>query len=289
LNALRVFESAGRHLNFRVASEELGVTHSAVAQQVRGLEEALGIKLFERSSRSLSLSESGKKYLIPIQKALKAIAEATEDLRPNKVVLTISVTPSFAAKWMIPRLPRFTDAHPDIEVQVLASNGLANFQNDGVDLAVRQLKPPFASSLQTNLLFPVRLSAVCSPSLLPPGRRKSKVDGLSNFVLLHDAHDMWPTFLEKAGSTKDITEFKAMKFSHESFAIDAAASGQGVALASETLVESDLSLGRLCRLLTFTLVDDLGYYVVAPRAPRKAAAVNSMRAWLLSHRNSNDK
>jgi LysR family glycine cleavage system transcriptional activator len=279
-----MFESAGRHLNFRVASEELRVTHSAVAQQIRALEQALGVALFYRSSRSLSLTDPGKKYLASIQRALKTIADATEDLRPSKVVLIVSVTTSFAAKWMIPHLPQFTDAYPDIEVQVLASNSLANFQADSVDIAVRQTKPPFASGLQADLLFPVRLSAVCSPSLLSQDRRISAVDDLSAYVLLHDAHGMWPTFLEKAGCAIDVTTFKAMKFSHESFAIDAAALGQGIALASEPLVEDEVLRGRLCRPLAFVLVDELAYYVVAPRTPRKAEAVRRMRDWLLSHR-----
>jgi LysR family transcriptional regulator, glycine cleavage system transcriptional activator len=278
-----MFESAARHLNFRIAADELGLTHSAVAQQIRALEQALDVKLFRRLSRSLALTDAGRIYLASVQRALRMIATATEELRPQKAVLTVSVTTSFAAKWLIPRLGQFTDVNPDVEVQVLATSSLANFQDDGVDLAVRQAKPPFGPGLRVDLLFPSRLSPVCSPSIISSRRPLSTLEELSNYVLLHDGHGLWPIFLAKAGSAKEASAFKALKFSHESLAIDAAISGQGVALASEPLVEDDIRLGRLCRPLKFALNDELGYYVVAPRAPRKAEGVRRMREWLLAH------
>lgn len=282
LNALRMFESAARHLNFRVASDELCVTQGAVAQQVRALEEALGVKLFDRLPRSLALTEAGQRYLKPIQRALSMITEATQELKPHKTVITISVTHSFATKWLIPRLGRFSDAHPDVEVQVLAANTLANFQSDGVDIAVRQTKPPFGAGLQGDLLFPVKLYAVCSPSLLTAAKPLRTVQDLPQHVLLHDAHGMWPVFLERAGVQADRSTLKSVKFSYASLAIDAAIAGQGVALASEPLIEDDLASGRLCSPFTFSLADELGFYLVYPRAPRKADNVRWMRDWILT-------
>lgn len=282
LNALRMFESAARHLNFRVASEELCVTQGAVAQQVRALEDALGVKLFDRLPRTLALTEAGQRYLKPVQRALSMIAEATQDLKPQKTVITISVTHSFATKWLIPRLGRFSEANPDVEVQVLATNNLANFQSDSVDIAVRQMKPPFGAGLQGDLLFPVKLFAVCSPSLMAAGKPLRTVQDLPQHVLLHDAHGMWPVFLEHAGVRTDTTTLKSVKFSYASLAIDAAVAGQGIALASEPLIKDDLASGRLCSPFDVNLADGLGFYLVYPRTPRNSENVKCMRDWLLT-------
>jgi len=282
LNALRMFESAARHLNFRVASEELCVTQGAVAQQVRALEQALGVRLFDRLPRALALTDAGQRYLKPVQRALSMIADATRDLKPQKTVMTISVTHSFATKWLIPRLGLFSEANPDVEVQVLATNSLANFQSDGVDIAVRQTKPPFGAGLQADLLFPVKLFAVCSPSLPTPGKPLGTVQDLPQHVLLHDAHGMWPVFLQHAGVQTDFSILRSVKFSYASLAIDAAIAGQGIALASEPLIEDDLASGRLCSLFDVSLADELGFYLVYPRTPRKAENVKRMRDWLLT-------
>ncbi|PDT45237.1 LysR family transcriptional regulator [Sinorhizobium fredii] len=281
LNALRMFESSARHLNFRIASEELGVTQGAVAQQVRALEKHLNTRLFDRRARGLELTEAGRRYLKPLQSALSLISDATAELKPAKTVVTISVTPSFAAKWLIPRLGKFSDSNAETEVQVLATNGLANFQSDGVDLAVRQTKPPFGSGLTGDLLFPMRFIAVCSPAIAAAGPIRTAKD-LPRHVLLHDAHGMWPVFLERTGIAADIRTLKSLRFSHSSLAIDAAIAGQGIALATEALVADDLAAGRLCRPLDFAVTDELGFYIVHPRSPRKAEHVRSMRDWLLA-------
>ena len=147
LNGLRVFEVVTRHLNFRLAAEELGVTQGAVAQQVRGLEAELGLKLFERHPRTLALTEAGRSYVANIRRAFELISDATEMLRPEPLHLTISVTPTFASKWLIPRLPDFTTSHPDLDLRIEASDRISNFQTDAVDLAVRYGRPPFGPGL----------------------------------------------------------------------------------------------------------------------------------------------
>ncbi len=166
LNALRAFEVAARHLNFRLAAEEIGVTQGAVAQQIRGLEATLGLKLFDRHPRTLALTEAGRAYAVHIRRAFEMIAEATETLRPQPQHLTVSVTPSFASRWLIPRLPDFADAHPDIDLRILASDRLSDFQTDAVDLAVRHARPPFGPGLAADLLFEQCLIAVASPLLV---------------------------------------------------------------------------------------------------------------------------
>jgi LysR family transcriptional regulator, glycine cleavage system transcriptional activator len=120
LNALRAFEAASRHLNFRLAAEELGVTQGAVAQHVRGLETVLGLKLFERHPRTLLLTESGRQYCVGVRRSFELLA-ATSALTPQARHVTVSVTPTFAAKWLLSRLPDFTSAYPDIDLRVLAT------------------------------------------------------------------------------------------------------------------------------------------------------------------------
>ena len=281
LNALRVFEAAARQLNFRLAAEELGVTQGAVAQQIRGLEAELGVKLFDRLPRGLALTESGRRYRTPVARALRIIADATDELRPLQQAVTISATPSFAARWLVPRLGAFTEANPDLDVRVVASITMANFQSDGVDIAVRQGKPPFGPGLSADLLYPLDMVAVCSPALRDGGLPLDEPADLAHHVLLHDTHGWWPKYLEQAGGDQPIEPARSLRFSQESLAIEAAIAGQGIALASEPLVDADIAAGRLCRLFDLTVSDGTGFYVVAPRAPRHPELVTRMREWFL--------
>lgn len=226
LNGLRAFEVAARHLNFRLAAEELGVTQGAVAQQVRGLEAQLGLQLFLRQNRSLALTEAGRSYASNIRRAFELIADATQVLRPEPAHLTISVTPTFATKWLIPRLPDFTAAHPDIDLRIMASDRIANFQTDAVDLAVRYGRPPFGPGLAADFLFEQVSIAVASPQV---------AKDLSALTLLHDSHDLWPQFLGLAFPQAAPPVLKNTRFNQTSLAIEAAIAGQGLALAARFL------------------------------------------------------
>lgn len=148
LNGLRAFEAAGRTLNFRAAAEKLGVTQGAVAQQVRGLEDRLGIRLFERHSKGLAFTAEGRGYHGQVALAFSILRDATAALQAEPSRVVISVTPSFASKWLIPNLPDFTERHPAIDLRVLATEAMSRFRTDGVDLAVRQGVPPFGASLE---------------------------------------------------------------------------------------------------------------------------------------------
>lgn len=250
------------------------------------MEAALKVKLFDRLPRGLALTEEGRKYLAPVQRAFQLIVEATDDLRPRQAVLTVSVTPSFATKWLVPRLGRFTDSNPEFDVRVVASQGLANFQSDGVDIAVRQGTPPFGPGLTAELLYPFEFYAVCSPAL-QAGKHPIRVpEDLAQHVLLHDSHGLWPVFLEKACVGGPMAISRVLKFSQTSLAIDAALAGQGVALASDPMVEDDLAAGRLCRPLAVAIKSKIGFYIVAPRTPRNAEHVERMRDWLISQSRS---
>ncbi|ELW9529583.1 transcriptional regulator GcvA [Burkholderia cenocepacia] len=278
LNALRAFEVSARHLNFRAAADEIGVTQGAVAQQVRHLEDVLGLKLFERLPRGLALTHDGAAYFSDVQRALHAIADATAKLVKRRAALTISTTPSFASKWLIPRLAQFTDAHPDYDVRVIADPQIATFRDDGVDLAIRYGKPPFGKHLATHALFPLDVYAVCSPSVLtaPASPR-----ALAGQVLLHDAHDLWPEFLAAMPAPVDVDPHKGLRFNQTSLAIDAAVAGQGIALATEPLVERDIAAGRLCKPFDFAFPLSMGFYLVYPAERRDDDAIAVMRAWMI--------
>lgn len=275
LNALRAFEASARHLNFRLAADELGVTQGAVAQQVRGLEARLAEKLFDRVPRGLRLTEAGRRFHAPLRRAFRLIEDAVDDLSGTRQ-LTISVTPSFASKWLVPRLSAFTDRHPDISVQVDARERLADFRSDGVDIAVRQGRPPFGANLDAEALFSTEFVVVCHPDL---ASRVQVASDLLDHVLLTDTHGLWPLFLERVGV---MGKPRMMSFSQTSLAIDAAVSGQGIALANAPLVASELASGRLVQPLTDVLFEDLGFYVVVPVKPRQAELVGMMRDWLMS-------
>jgi LysR family transcriptional regulator, glycine cleavage system transcriptional activator len=284
LNALRAFEASARHLSFRLASVELGVTQGAVAQHVRGLEAELEIKLFERLPRSLALTSSGRGYAAQLRRAFELISGATAALRPQSHRLTISVTTTFATKWLIPRLQAFTDRHPEIELGILATENLANFQSDGVDIAVRQGRSPFSSGLVADLLFEQDLVAVCSPALLPSSANSLAPEAVDHLTLLDDAHDLWPEFIERALKRTPLAGGRRLRFSQTSLAIDAAAAGQGLALASRFLVQQDMAAGLLVQAFTPAMRGGGDFYVVTSRKPQRATPTEAVRKWLLSQR-----
>ncbi|MCX5543076.1 transcriptional regulator GcvA [Paraburkholderia sp. CNPSo 3076] len=286
LNALRAFDASARHLNFRLASAELGVTQGAVAQQVRVLEDALNLPLFARGPRGLALTTEGQTYFAAVQRALTIVADATAALNLRSTSLTISTTPSFASKWLIPRLAEFGEQHPEIDVRIIADAALCNFRSDGVDIAVRLGKPPFAKGLVSDLLFPLQVFAVASPQLLKPDQPVRTISDLENYVLLHDSHDLWPEFFNALGCTSALGGLKGPHFSQSSLAIDAAIAGHGIALTSEHLVERDIAAGRLRRLFDFSLSLSLGYYVVLPQSSVRWETSQKLRTWLLAQFNS---
>ncbi|ESW63040.1 MULTISPECIES: transcriptional regulator GcvA [unclassified Mesorhizobium] len=281
LNALRAFEAAARHLNFRIAAQELNVTQGAVAQHIRGLEADLGAKLFDRLPRGLALTDEGRAYAPNIRRAFELISEATLLLRPEPARLTISVTPSFATKWLIPKLPEFVAHNPLVDLRILASQSLSSFQADGVDIAVRQGRPPFGAGLMVDLLFPQQIVAICSPALLPTEANEIATADIQHHVLLHDAHNLWPEFMERALGLKMATEAKRMRFNQTGLAIDAAIAGQGIALASRFLVAADIAAGRLVQPINAEMRGTHDFYVVMPRKQRHPEPTQAVRQWLL--------
>ena len=278
LNALRMFDAAARHLNFRLAAEELNLTQGAVAQQVRRLEADLGLKLFTRKARGLELTDVGRGYHVPVRRALSTIEDATRKLKPESARIRLSVTPSFAAKWLVPRLSAFEDANPDVDVQTVATETLADFKSDGVDLAIRLGVPPFGDGLDAVLLAPLEICAVCSPGFAKDVGPIKRIADFADYRLIQDSHHQWDSLLDEAGIGLSL---RKTQFNQTALAMDAAMNGQGIALVPHLLAEADIVQGRLVAL--WRQVDSMGsgYYIVRPDAGDPNPAQQAMVDWLL--------
>lgn len=279
LNGLRAFEVAARHLNFRMAAEELGVTQGAVAQHVRGLEAELGVALFERLPKSLALTGEGRGYIADIRRAFELISNATANLKPQPVKLTVSTTPTFASKWLIPRLTDFTANHPGLDLHILATDRISSFQADGVDLAVRYGSPPFGTGLSAELLFEQKIVPVCNPGLVPVGAEPRDGKALAQYTLLHDLHNFWPEYIDVFLGGGEPALFRNISFSQTSHAIEAAIAGQGIAMATRAFVSMDIEAGRLRQVFPGVLRARADFYCVRPRY-RKSEAIDKLQDWM---------
>ncbi|HLH90518.1 MAG TPA: transcriptional regulator GcvA [Xanthobacteraceae bacterium] len=283
LNALKAFEAAARHESFTRAAEELHVTQGAVSHQVKALELELGIKLFNRERQRLMITEAGRGYLAVIRDAFDRIALGTERLlqRESSGALTISISPDFAAKWLIHRLGRFSAAHPDIDLRVSASMHRVDFAREDVDIAVRHGDGDWAG-LHVERLCAEQLFPVCSPRLARGRQRLIRPSDVLKFPLLHlQSRKDWATWLDLVG-VPDAEGPHGPVMSHASLLIDAAAAGQGIALARTTLAAWDLLNGRLIRPFPDVLRLSKPYWVVCPRATAMLPKVKRAREWLLS-------
>ncbi|MEH6547251.1 MAG: LysR substrate-binding domain-containing protein [Sneathiella sp.] len=279
LNALKMFDAAARHLNFRLAAEELNVTQGAVAQKVRQLEDALGRQLFNRKPRGLALTALGRRYHGPVRRAFAMIDEATAIFQPASTQLTLSVTPSFATKWLVPRLAAFAETYPDIEVQTVASEDLANFQSDGVNLAIRQGRPPTGQGYQCELLSPLDLCAICSPRYATRVKAIKHVSDFAALDLIQDAHDHWTALFEAANRKPPR---RMLRFNQIALAMDAAANGQGIALAPRLLVAAEVASGKLIDLWRDKRQGLWGYYLIYPDNKTVPPSLQLLIDWILS-------
>jgi LysR family glycine cleavage system transcriptional activator len=282
LNAIKVFEVVARTLNFRIAAEEIGVTHGAVSQQIKLLEDFLGIKLFHRLARGLSLTIEGKIYLPEISQALTQIRAATTNLKPKSNLISLSLTPSFASKWFMPRLGLFKETHPNHDVQILATETITDFSTDLVDVAVRLTTPAIAPNLQNELLFQNRFISICSPKYRADFLEDTSQATLAKQIYLYDTHDHWEDYLSLIFPGHPPKIEKSVRFNQTALAIDAAIDSQGIALVSEILVLDELKNGRVCKPFPQTLEGENGYYMVNPKAKESDKSVLLIKDWLRS-------
>lgn len=287
LNALRAFEAAARHLSISLAAQELNVTPAAISHQVRQLEDYIGLPVFERNGRGLALTDAGSAGLRDLRNgfaSLEAAMDAIESLGETGI-LNVSVAPSFASKWLLPRLSSFETQHPEIDVHVSASMQLTDFANDGVDIAIRYGAGGYQDLVYEKLLTET-LIPVCSPDFLHNVQALNSISDLAGATLLHDdspdndpSCPNWEMWLRAAGVT-NIDASRGPRYNQASLVIEAAILGRGVALTKSALAAGDIEVGRLVRPFSTVQPVDFAYYFVAPKAKLNLPKVAFFREWL---------
>lgn len=291
LASLRAFEAAARHLSFAKAAEELLVTPGAVSQQVKLLEDWLGLALFRRLPRGVLLTDAGQLYGNELREIFARLVGAGERVRrqAETPILTVSMTASLAMRWLIPRLATFRARHPEIEVRVEVSTALTDFARENVDVAIRHSAGPSWPGLHAELLFPLVVFPVCSPALLAAGPPLREAADLAGHVLLHEdihvdahgrVHDVsWCDWLIAAGATQ-VDATRGPRFTQTLMSLQAALTGQGIALASRVLMLDDLDAGRLVRPLPQEVRSESSYWFVCPEGSETRPRTAAFRAWL---------
>jgi LysR family glycine cleavage system transcriptional activator len=291
LNALRAFEAAGRHLSFLKAAEELGVTPAAISHQVKALEAYCGAPLFRRLTRALLLTDAGQEALPLLRDGFDTLAEAAAGMMRHEdtPLLTVSVAPAFAAKWLMPRLDGFRAAYPDYDISVDATDRVIDFAKESADVAIRY-GPGNYPGLRADCLMSEVSSPVCSPRLLQGPHPLRMPADLRHHTLLHvewkredDAAPNWRMWLLAAG-IRDIDSTRGLRFNQENMAVQAAIESHGVALVSDVLTADDVAAGRLVRPFELSLADplDFSYYVVCPEEAVDRPKVAAFRAWVIA-------
>lgn len=287
LNALRAFDAAARHLSFKKAAEEISVTPAAISQQIRTLEEYLDIQLFIRDRQYLRLTKHAELALPTLEEAFekfeKTIDILTESDKDND--LRLSISPSFASKWLIPRLGSFHDRHEEIAVRVSASMEVINFKNTDFDLAVRYGRGNYPG-LYVEELMKEEIFPVCAPDLITGDNSIKTYEDLRNVTLIHDDSSLedescpkWDMWLKAIGITLP-NDSKRVHFNTTQLTIEAALAGRGVALAKRTIAKGDLENGRLIRLFDRAMPIDFAYYIVCPESRREIPKVKAFINWL---------
>lgn len=302
LGSLRAFEAAARHLSFKLAAEELCVTPAAISQQIKGLEDYLGVRLFVRLTRALAITPQGEAMLPRIRAGFDCLAAAVDSTRSvEEGGLTVIAPPSFATRWLVPRLPAFAAAHPAVRLRLSSSSDSVDrrgrarhLSSDAADprlaeteLAIRYGAGDYPGYIVEPLFAPEWLP-VCSPRLLTGAVPLLTPADLAAQVLIHDEtidqegmQPGWREWLAAAGiSGVDAT--RGPRFGNAVLAVEAALDAQGVALALRPLVENDLAAGRLVAPFATTLRSPYAYFLVTPRAVAERPSATAFRSWLLS-------
>jgi LysR family glycine cleavage system transcriptional activator len=302
LNALRVFEAAARHLSFKEAAAELHITQAAVSHQVKSLEEYLGVQLFRRTARGVTLTEAARACLPKLREGFDALAAAVEMIRErgDGAELLITAPPVFTARWLMPRLAEFSKREPKIELRVFGSSKMvdAGALNSGALVGDLDLRTE-SSEVQIHLgaghypghradrLFGVTMTVVANPSLVEETGLKRPED-LARQTLLHDdaleivaGGNAWRKWLEAAGVAERVDAEPGPRFSSNILSLEAASQKLGVALALRPLVDADIASGRLCAPFDIEVKPQSAYYLVCPEVIADRPAVVAFRKWLL--------
>lgn len=288
LNSLRAFETAAQRLSFTRAAEELGVTQGAISHHLKVLEEHLGFRLFRRLNNGLVLTERGKAYLPSVRQAFEMISEATNAVQGHNApqVLTLSVLPNFALRWLVPRLAEFQRRHPTIDVRLWTAHRGTDFLREDIDAAIR-LGSEWPG-LNADRLFGSDMFPVCSPVIFAQRPLREPRD-LARYPLLHvhGALDDWPLWLAAAGAA-DIASERGPSFDSYALALEAAAHGCGAAMARSAFVQDDIASGRLVAPFSLAVGREEAWHFLWPKTGA-ARRVLFFRSWLLAHAAQTDR
>ena len=284
--ALRALESAARHLNFTRAAEENNVTQSAISHQIRHLEELWGLKLFDRPSRGLVLTRNGqvlapliRKFILELGTGLEALS-----LDDKRTPLKVDMLQSFSIKWLVPRLGKFHDEHPEIDVWISTHDQLVDFSRGDAEVAIRLGHGDYPE-LASTLLLQEHVFPVCSLGFLKQYDYLNEPSDLLKVPLLlrlgDPAHPNWEDWFEKANVKGDLPT-EGTRFPDTNMALQAAMEGQGVALARSAHVGDDLKAGNLVRLFDIHYPSSVSYYLVCPEANKEQPKIAAFRKWLLA-------
>lgn len=285
LNALRAFDAAARHMSFKLAADDLAVTPAAISQQIRSLEDILGIELFRRTNRSLVLTEAAQLSLAPLREGFERLEESVDILTESKTstVLNVSVSPSFASKWLVPRLAGYYKRRPDAIVKISATMQITDFKAESTDIAIRYGRGRY-DGLYSEEILRETIFPVCAPDLFD-GQAATACAVLQH-TLIHDdgmADDEsapnWTMWLKAAGVEAQDGR-PALHFNTHALAIEAAVAGRGIALARSAIAEEDLKAGRLIKPFGEAVPTNFAHHIVCPKDKLKNDRVSDFIEWL---------
>lgn len=282
LLALRAFAEVGRHGSMKRAAEALGVTSGAVSQQIRQLEERVGVPLFVRSRHRMVPTEAGARVHPALLMAFDQIEQALRTLEAERArkAITISTVPAFAASWLVPRLGSFTSRYPDIEVRIEASPGLVDLRRDGVDVAIRHGLGHYPGLLSERLIAPV-LVPVASPALLAAGAPIREPADCLAYPLLQDADRAdWALWLAAHGEPDDPRAARGTALEDDYLLIRAAQAGQGLALVPQEYAREEIAAGRLAQALDKPWPARFAYYLVMRADVARRPEVEAFADWI---------
>lgn len=281
LNALRAFEAAAARTSFSQAAEDLNVTQAAVSHQVKALEDWFGFPLFRREARAVRLTPEGAQLFEAARDALDGIADAAHRLRADDggTPLTITVLHSFAATWLVPRLRRFRDRHPEIDVRITTSETLVDLARSDIDVAIRYGVGDWPG-LHVDWLMAEDRFPVCSPALAEGPPPLERLEDLRGQTLIHDDDYFgWPEWLAAAG-VEGVDVARGPLYSNSNLAVDAAINGDGILLARSVLVTDALASGRLVKPFDVSQPARMAYYLACTEAALGRPRVAAFRDWL---------
>ena len=290
LRSLRAFNAAARHLSFTRAADEMGVTPAAISHQIKELEDQIGVALFTRTSRSMTLTREGEILSTAASESLEMLARAVKRIKrlENRKVLKVSASPSIAAKWLVPRLDRFLDQAPGAEVRVDVSTTALDFERDDVDIAIRFGQGRYPG-LKSDLLFMDKIFPVCSPRIITKEKPLAQPKDLLRHTLIHLDYEaqgvVWPNWKMwmLAAGINDFDDKRGLHFGQTSLTVQAAIDGHGVALGDSNLVADDLTQGRLIKPFELSLraPSQFAYHIVSPLDTSQNPLVEAFRQWCL--------